>query len=81
MLPSHHLTALQTVAGLVIPLYTAKAQEEGKPLQKISIAAAVEAGLFANQTHAYYLGRIWLFLEKIGIDTERLAFHNPCLAK
>ncbi|KAE9398565.1 glycyl-tRNA synthetase, partial [Gymnopus androsaceus JB14] len=43
---------------------------------KMSIGEAVEKGIIANETLAYFMARIYLFLVKIGINPERLRFRQ-----
>ena len=71
---SHSLFA--SVAALSLPLYSAEAQETGKPPAKMTLRDATEQCVIGNETHAYFLGRIWLFLEAIGIDLERVRFRQ-----
>ncbi|KAF5391113.1 hypothetical protein D9757_003066 [Collybiopsis confluens] len=43
---------------------------------KMSIGEAVSKGVIANQTLAYFMARIYLYLLKIGIDPDRLRFRQ-----
>ncbi|KAJ3769978.1 hypothetical protein FB446DRAFT_745826 [Lentinula raphanica] len=43
---------------------------------KMSIGEAVEKGIIANETLAYFMARIYLFLLKIGINPDRLRFRQ-----
>ena len=45
-------------------------------VKEVSIGEAVSSGMVDNQTLGYYLARIYLFLEKIGIDPARLRFRQ-----
>ncbi|KAJ3723198.1 hypothetical protein C8R42DRAFT_720335 [Lentinula raphanica] len=40
------------------------------------IGEAVEQGIIANETLAYFMARIYLFLPKIGINPDRLRFRQ-----
>ena len=42
---------------------------EKKP-QRRALGDAVEAGVIANETLAYFIGRTYLFMERIGINTD-----------
>ncbi|KAJ3722077.1 hypothetical protein DFJ43DRAFT_1093887 [Lentinula guzmanii] len=45
-------------------------------LIKMSVGEAVEKGIIANETLAYFMARIYLFLLKIGINPDRLRFRQ-----
>ncbi|BFZ54342.1 Glycine--tRNA ligase 1, mitochondrial [Savitreella phatthalungensis] len=45
-------------------------------LTEKTIGEAVSSGMVDNETLGYYLARIYLFLEKIGIDPQRLRFRQ-----
>ncbi|KAI8823554.1 uncharacterized protein EV422DRAFT_493603 [Fimicolochytrium jonesii] len=60
------------VKDLVVPLYSATAQEAAAGPTKMTIGEAVESGVINNQTLGYFVARIYLFLTRIGIDPERL---------
>lgn len=42
----------------------------------ISFKEAVEQGIICNQTLAYFMARTYLFMEKVGIKTEKLRFRQ-----
>lgn len=65
-----------TIKDIVIPLYTAPNQLEGKGIISLSIGEAVEKGIINNETLGYFIARIYLFLVKIGINPERLRFRQ-----
>ncbi|OMH80002.1 putative glycine-tRNA ligase [Zancudomyces culisetae] len=55
----------------------AEVQESGSSTTvSMSIGEAVEKKIVNNQTLGYFLGRIYLFLAKIGIDETRLRFRQ-----
>ncbi|KAK0547836.1 Glycine--tRNA ligase 1, mitochondrial [Tilletia horrida] len=65
------------VADLVLAFLPKGTQEAGKTdLLHQSIGEAVKSGMVDNQTLGYFLGRIHLFLIKIGIDPKRLRFRQ-----
>lgn len=67
----------EEVKDIKIPLLPKDVQESGKTDITIqSIGEAVSSGMVDNQTLGYFLGRIYLFLVKIGIDPSRLRFRQ-----
>lgn len=65
------------MADLEVPLLTACDQMEGKGTPKlIALGKALEDGVLTNETHAYFLGRIYLFVKSIGADPERMRFRQ-----
>ncbi|WFD00536.1 glycine--tRNA ligase [Malassezia yamatoensis] len=65
------------VENLVVPLLHRDVQKAGDTtLKQISIGDAVRSGMVDNETLGYFLGRIYLYLESIGIDTNRLRFRQ-----
>ncbi|CAG8579894.1 16838_t:CDS:10, partial [Acaulospora colombiana] len=68
------------VKDVRLRLLSQNIQAEGKtePIE-ISIAEAVEKKIVDNKTLGYFLARIYLFLVKLGIKTEKLRFrqHMP----
>ncbi|MCO5588415.1 hypothetical protein L7F22_042371 [Adiantum nelumboides] len=64
-------------AGLTLAFLPKDVQQSGKSdLSHITIGEAVKSGMVDNQTLGYFLGRIHLFLLKIGIDPKRLRFRQ-----
>lgn len=66
----------KTVAALDVPLLSAANQMAAKPSEKMTLGEAVSKGVIANETLGYFLGRIYLFMQKIGIDVTRLRFRQ-----
>lgn len=65
------------VANIAVPLLAKDVQESGKTdITVRTIGEAVSAGIIDNQTLGYFIGRIYLFLIKIGIDPTRLRFRQ-----
>lgn len=65
------------VAGLNLSFLPKDTQQAGKSdLKKLSIGEAVKNKMVDNETLGYFLGRIHLFLVKIGIDEKRLRFRQ-----
>ena len=68
------------VEHLVLPFLPADVQMTGETaVKKVTLGEAVRSGLVNNETLGYFVGRIYLFLEAIGINTGRLRFrqHMP----
>ena len=42
----------------------------------MSLGEAVTHGIIANETLGYFLGRIFLFMQRIGVDVTRLRFRQ-----
>ncbi|XP_049796890.1 glycine--tRNA ligase [Schistocerca nitens] len=64
------------VRGTQLLLYSACDQMEGRSASAYSIGRAVDEGLVANETLGYFLARIQLFLERVGVDRRRLRFRQ-----
>jgi glycyl-tRNA synthetase len=65
------------IKDIKISLLSKEVQQEGKTdILKISIGEAVNQGIIDNQTLGYFIGRIYLFLIKIGVNPERLRFRQ-----
>jgi glycyl-tRNA synthetase len=66
----------ETIANLEIQLYSAENQVNGKSAQLIRLNDAVQSKLINSETLAYFIGRIYLFLIKIGIEKNRIRFRQ-----
>jgi glycyl-tRNA synthetase len=66
----------ETVADLEIPLYSAIDQTNGHSAQLVRLDDAVRSRLINNETLGFFIGRIYLFLIKIGIDKNRIRFRQ-----
>jgi glycyl-tRNA synthetase len=42
----------------------------------MALGAAVQAGIIANETLAYFIGRTWLFFCRAGVDPKRMRFRQ-----
>lgn len=63
----------QEAGDVRLQLLAKDVQERGETkLTSMTVREAVEAGVVDNETLGYFLGRVQLFLEKIGIDPKRL---------
>ncbi|XP_032094193.1 glycine--tRNA ligase-like [Thamnophis elegans] len=66
----------QNVADLRILLYSSKAQTSGEPARVMCLGDAVEQGVINNSVLGYFIGRIYLYLIKVGISPEKLRFRQ-----
>ncbi|KAG5950474.1 Glycine--tRNA ligase 1, mitochondrial [Claviceps sorghi] len=67
----------QDVAHVELVLLDRDTQLSGKTeTRKVAIGQAVKEGLVDNETLGYFLARIHLFLEKIGVDLSKMRFRQ-----
>lgn len=66
----------QNVADLHLYLYSAKAQVSGQSAQKMRLGDAVEQGVINNSVLGYFIGRIYLYLIKVGVSPDKLRFRQ-----
>ncbi|GAB0185027.1 glycine--tRNA ligase [Grus japonensis] len=66
----------QNVADLNILLYSSKAQVSGQSAHVMRLGDAVQQGVINNSILGYYIGRIYLFLTKVGVSPEKLRFRQ-----
>ena len=52
------------------------AQMAGGQIKAITLGEALEGGIIQNETLGYFIGRIYLFAVKIGLDSSRLRFRQ-----
>jgi glycyl-tRNA synthetase len=65
------------VQDLQLPLWTASLQDSNQaPTREYTLSSAVKAGIINNETLAYFLGRTYHFLMKIGISSEGIRFRQ-----
>lgn len=65
------------VADLTLPWLPKGTQESGKTdITHATVGDAVAKGMCDNETLGYFVARIWLFLAKIGMDTNRIRFRQ-----
>ncbi|XP_069119560.1 glycine--tRNA ligase-like [Argopecten irradians] len=65
-----------SVADIELTLYSACNQMDGKAPERKKIGDAVKEKLISNETLGYFMGRIYLFMVKSGIDPKRLRFRQ-----
>ncbi|EHB11940.1 Glycyl-tRNA synthetase [Heterocephalus glaber] len=66
----------QNVADIYLYLYSAKAQVSGQSARKMRLGDAVEQGVINNSVLGYFIGRIYLYLVKVGISPDKLRFRQ-----
>lgn len=66
----------ETIADLELQLYSAENQMNSQPAQAVRLRDAVHSKIINSESLAYFLGRIYLFLIKIGIDQKRIRFRQ-----
>uniref|UniRef100_A0A671WEB5 Glycine--tRNA ligase n=1 Tax=Sparus aurata TaxID=8175 RepID=A0A671WEB5_SPAAU len=64
------------VADLDIMLYSSKAQTSGQSAQIWKLGDAVEQGVINNSVLGYFIGRIYLYLTKVGVAKDKLRFRQ-----
>uniref|UniRef100_A0AAQ5XQG3 Glycine--tRNA ligase n=1 Tax=Amphiprion ocellaris TaxID=80972 RepID=A0AAQ5XQG3_AMPOC len=64
------------VADLEIMLYSSKAQTSGQSAHIMRLGDAVEQGVINNSVLGYFIGRIYLYLTKVGIAKDKLRFRQ-----
>ncbi|XP_048030769.1 glycine--tRNA ligase [Megalobrama amblycephala] len=64
------------VADLEIMLYSSKAQTSGQSAQIMRLGDAVEQGIINNSVLGYFIGRIYLYLVKVGVAKDKLRFRQ-----
>lgn len=64
------------VKDLSVLLYSNINQMDGKGPQYMTLGEALSFQIIENETLAYFMGRIYLFLIKVGIDPKRLRFRQ-----
>uniref|UniRef100_A0A3P8WJL8 Glycine--tRNA ligase n=1 Tax=Cynoglossus semilaevis TaxID=244447 RepID=A0A3P8WJL8_CYNSE len=64
------------VADLEILLFSSKAQTSGQSAQVMRLGDAVEQGVINNSVLGYYIGRIYLYLLKVGLSKDKVRFRQ-----
>ncbi|KAE8692766.1 Glycine--tRNA ligase 1 [Hibiscus syriacus] len=60
------------VADLEFLMFLREEQMSGQSAKKIRLGDAVSKGIVNNETLCYFIGRVYLFLSRLGIDKDRL---------
>ncbi|KAJ8375010.1 hypothetical protein SKAU_G00055900 [Synaphobranchus kaupii] len=66
----------QNVSDLDILLYSSKAQTSGQSAKVMKLGDAVEQGVINNSVLGYFIGRIYLYLTKVGVTPDKLRFRQ-----
>ncbi|XP_078521406.1 glycine--tRNA ligase [Lissotriton helveticus] len=66
----------ELVADLNILLYSSKAQISGESASIMRLGDAVEQGVINNSVLGYFIGRIYLYLIKVGVSPDKLRFRQ-----
>ena len=67
----------QTVADEEPLLYSREQQMgEDKQAQPMKLGEAVQKGIIGSETLAYFIGRTFLYMKKIGMNPKRLRFRQ-----
>ncbi|XP_047193867.1 glycine--tRNA ligase-like [Hippoglossus stenolepis] len=64
------------VADLEILLFSSKAQTSGQPAGVMRLGDAVEQGVINNSVLGYFIGRIYLYLLKVGLSKDKVRFRQ-----
>uniref|UniRef100_A0A0N5BT84 Glycine--tRNA ligase n=1 Tax=Strongyloides papillosus TaxID=174720 RepID=A0A0N5BT84_STREA len=75
--PEHKdLPKFSKVKDVMLNLYSAEAQMDGKSFTRMSIGDAVKQGIVDNETLGYYMARTNLYLLKVGVCENKLRFRQ-----
>ncbi|KAJ8276988.1 hypothetical protein GJAV_G00070160 [Gymnothorax javanicus] len=66
----------ENVSDLDILLYSAKAQTSGQSAKVMKLGEAVNQGVINNSVLGYFIGRIYLYLIKVGVSPDKLRFRQ-----
>ncbi|XP_019943291.1 glycine--tRNA ligase [Paralichthys olivaceus] len=64
------------VADLEILLFSSKAQTSGQPAGVMRLGDAVEQGVINNSVLGYFIGRIYLYLLRVGLSKDKVRFRQ-----
>jgi glycyl-tRNA synthetase len=65
------------IADLKLPLLSKGQQAgDGTPIVDMTLGEAVDQGIINNETLAYFIGRVYLYLIKVGLDPSRIRFRQ-----
>ncbi|XP_038978868.1 glycine--tRNA ligase, mitochondrial 1-like [Phoenix dactylifera] len=64
------------VAGLEFLMFPREEQLAGKSVKSMVLGEAVSEATINNETLGYFIGRVYLFLTRLGIDKDRLRFRQ-----
>ncbi|MED6183617.1 hypothetical protein PIB30_039364 [Stylosanthes scabra] len=64
------------VSELEFLMFPREEQMSGQSAKRIRLGEAVSKGIVNNETLGYFIGRVYLFLTRLGIDKDRLRFRQ-----
>ncbi|KAK0600491.1 hypothetical protein LWI29_015472 [Acer saccharum] len=64
------------VVNLEFLMFPREEQMSGQSARNIPLGEAVSKGIVNSQTLGYFIGRVYLFLTRLGIDKKRLSFRQ-----
>ncbi|KAM6553011.1 hypothetical protein CsatB_013773 [Cannabis sativa] len=64
------------VAKLEFLMFPREEQMSGQSAKKLCLGDAVAGGIVNNETLGYFIGRVYLFLTRLGINEDRLRFRQ-----
>ncbi|OVA09688.1 Aminoacyl-tRNA synthetase [Macleaya cordata] len=64
------------VVDLEFLMFPREEQISGNEAKKLRLGEAVSKGIVNNETLGYFIGRVYLFLTRLGIDKEHLRFRQ-----
>jgi glycyl-tRNA synthetase len=64
------------VADVAPMLASVSVQQKGERPAPMKLGDAVKAGIIANETLAYYIGRTYLFMLTVGVNPKRMKFRQ-----
>ncbi|XP_038978869.1 glycine--tRNA ligase, mitochondrial 1-like [Phoenix dactylifera] len=64
------------VANLELLMFPREEQLAGKSAKSMILGEAVSKGIINNETLGYFIGRVYLFLTRLGIDKDGLRFRQ-----
>ncbi|XP_053715296.1 glycine--tRNA ligase-like [Synchiropus splendidus] len=64
------------LADLEILLFSSKAQTSGQSAQVMRLGDAVEQGIINNSVLGYYIGKIYVYLLKVGLSKDKVRFRQ-----
>lgn len=75
---NNHPKFLSTgIADLKLALLSKERQEgDGTPITDMTLGKAVDQGIINNETLAYFIGRVYLYLVRVGLNPEKIRFRQ-----
>ncbi|XP_072027230.1 glycine--tRNA ligase-like [Amphiura filiformis] len=71
---SHH--KFSSITDLNVALFPVNNQMTGKSAQLMTLGDAVKQGIIKSEVVAYFMGRIYQFLIKVGVDPKKFRFRQ-----